>query len=183
MPRISLRQLLLLVAAIALALVSLKYASPLWQAIVGLVVLLAFFTAGIRAIVDRGPRQAFGMAMAIVMLSYGLLFVEWLGVAQQLPTNLLLIYAHNLVNKDHWVKPHSGEIVPQGDVGSITWNTSTQAYNLNGVTVELQYYPPVDEFVRIGHYWWALLLGYLGGCFAQFVYLRQTKELAAQAKE
>jgi hypothetical protein len=113
MPRISLRQLLIFVAVVALAVASLKYASPLWQAIIGLVTLMAFFAAGILAIFERGPRQAFGIAMALVMLCYGLLLVERPGLASQVPTNLLLIYAHNMINEVAWVNLHTGNIVPQ----------------------------------------------------------------------
>jgi len=31
-------------------------------------------------------------------------------------------------------------------------------------------------FTATGHCWWALLLGYLGGHFATFVYLRRSRE-------
>jgi hypothetical protein len=38
-------------------------------------------------------------------------------------------------------------------------------------------------FLPIGHFWFALLLGYLGGHFARFVYLRRLKDQAPATKE
>ena len=36
--------------------------------------------------------------------------------------------------------------------------------------------PPQGDYPRIGHMWWAMLLGFAGGQFARFVYWRRTRE-------
>src|SRR6185436_5069376 len=100
--RISLRQLLILVTAVALAIVSLKYATPTWRIIIGLTTLLTFVAVGVVGIFDRGPRQAFAVAMALVMLFYGLLLVPGLGLQQQLPTSQLLLSLHKQVYNPKW---------------------------------------------------------------------------------
>jgi hypothetical protein len=43
--------------------------------------------------------------------------------------------------------------------------------------------PQLWYVLPIGHYWFALLFGYLGGHFARFVYVRRMKEQAAHAKD
>src|SRR5688500_4232424 len=70
MPRISLRQLLVLVATVAVAIVSLCYANAGWEAAVYCLTLVVFFAIVIVAFIDRGSRQAFAIGMAIVMAGY-----------------------------------------------------------------------------------------------------------------
>jgi hypothetical protein len=36
--------------------------------------------------------------------------------------------------------------------------------------------PIQEHFMTIGHFWWALLFGYVGGHFAQFIYKRRAAE-------
>jgi peptidoglycan hydrolase-like protein with peptidoglycan-binding domain len=36
--------------------------------------------------------------------------------------------------------------------------------------------PPREIFMPIGHCWWAILLGFVGGHFAQYVYWRRTRD-------
>jgi hypothetical protein len=38
------------------------------------------------------------------------------------------------------------------------------------------------DFASVGHFWWALFLGCLGGHFARFVYLRRVKEQKTELK-
>ncbi|HEX2475888.1 MAG TPA: hypothetical protein VHK01_14145, partial [Lacipirellulaceae bacterium] len=70
MLRISLRQLLFLVATVAVAIVSLCYANAGWEAAVYCLTLVVFFAMVIVAFIDRGSRQAFAVGMAIVMAGY-----------------------------------------------------------------------------------------------------------------
>ena len=54
MLRLSLREMLALVAAVALVIVSMLNASPLWQSIVGVIAMLVVFAMLTAAIFDRG---------------------------------------------------------------------------------------------------------------------------------
>ncbi|MEX2316891.1 MAG: hypothetical protein WD669_07055 [Pirellulales bacterium] len=40
---------------------------------------------------------------------------------------------------------------------------------------EIRFNPPPGPFMALGHLWWALLFGYVGGRLARFVYLWRTK--------
>jgi hypothetical protein len=39
--------------------------------------------------------------------------------------------------------------------------------------------PDGSAFMSVGHHWWALLLGYVGGRFAQHLYARRQIELSS----
>ncbi|MEX0586773.1 MAG: hypothetical protein WD176_09020, partial [Pirellulales bacterium] len=47
-----------------------------------------------------------------------------------------------------------------------------------GLTSSVGYseFPPREKFMPIGHCWWSLLLGYLGGLFAVYVHQRRMRE-------
>jgi len=179
--RISLRELFALVAVVALAILSLKYASDAWVAIIAGMAMLALFAAFIVAAVDRGERQAFAIGFALIMVSYGLIvlnmpdphdrnggtleFDHWSG---RLPTTRLLRYVHQAVDRSQWIDTTTGQIIANHDSHGPT--TSGQS------SVSLNEIPRRDQFMPIGHLWWGILLGYIGGCFAQFVYMRRAQQ-------
>jgi hypothetical protein len=76
MPRISLREIFLLIAAVALAIVSLISASALWQIIIGVAVVLLAMFALIIGLVDRGPRRVFPIGFAVGVLGYLLIVIN-----------------------------------------------------------------------------------------------------------
>jgi hypothetical protein len=194
--RISLRQLFLLVSAVAAAVVSLHHASTTCQALVGMILLLAVFAAVITGIFDRGPRRVFAIGFALVSLSYALLVLTGEEVTQnsggnveliasedwarppRLPTTLFLRQIYKNVQRTAWIDAITGNEVPGYDY------TKYQAAQAGGgfVPVQPKDLPSSETFMSTGHYWWALLLGYLGGHFARFVYLRRTKEQAAASQ-
>jgi len=117
--RISLRELLVTVSLVALAIPSLQHASSTWLAIVAGVTMVAFFVALIGAVVDRGPRQAFAIGFALTMLAYGLILtngreivsgvngsmsrnVEFDYRQARLPTSQLMRYVHAAVQRGQW---------------------------------------------------------------------------------
>lgn len=177
--RLSLRELLMLVALVASATASLKYASQLWLALVAGVTTVAFCAALIVAAVDRGQRQAFAMGFALTMIAYGatlmtgdrtvgfggnmhsknIEFDPWEG---RLPTTRLLRYVHIAVNENRQVP---------------------MSQPFGGATTRLVEIPPREVFMPIGHCWWALLLAYVGGRFAATVYMRRTREQQLLAAE
>lgn len=188
--RISLRELLAAVALVAFATVSLKYASEGWVTIVAGLALLAFFAAIIVAVADHGPRQVSAIGFAIVMLVYGLIvmntppaysppdrpartseFDHWEG---RLPTTRLLRYVHHVFDASRYVD-NTGKEIPNYDPANpiIPVNVGGMGF---GPSASLDERPPRNQFTSIGHLWWGLLLGYIGGRFAGFVYARRTRE-------
>jgi hypothetical protein len=171
--RLSLRELLMLVAIVALAVVSLKYASVTWQGIVLSLTLLAFVAAAIAAFVDRGSRQAFALGMAVTMIIYAAL-VPTATLGSQLPTSHVLNMIRGGVLKRVYVDRQTGEALPNYDpnnVAILPGGNTSPFVRPRQVTM-----PPSAQFKIIGHSWWALLLGYVGGRFARFVYVRRTGE-------
>lgn len=184
--RLSLREMLVLMALVAFAIGSLKYASELWLAIVLAVTMMIFFGTVILAAVDRGHRQAFAIGVALTMVAYGLMlmtgrwwapgfartldgtnmtnieFDQWSG---RLPSSVLLRYVRNALDASFEQTP-AGKQVPVKP-SALAIGLSQNAF------VEM---PPREFFMPIGHCWWALLLGCVGGYFGRYVYWRRVRE-------
>lgn len=161
--RISLRELLGLVAAIALAIVSLRSGSYFWQGAVGLVAMLAIGMALITGIIDRGSRRAFAVGAAITMFGFAVLFAvyrnaELNSVEPILPTTALLRSIHPTFVRSGYVDSPNG------------------TFTVNGKPVHFVEQPLFREFMSIGNAWFVLVFGYIGGWFARFVYMRRSKE-------
>ncbi len=187
MLRLSLRELLVLVAFVALAIVSLKYASDVWLAIVLAVTMLAFFVALIVAAVDRGPRQAFAIGFALTMAGYWLIVmtgtktvanvgsmnIEFDHMQGRLPTTRLLRYMHAAVEHGGYYDYSTGKEVPNYDPAE---RANTGGGFGGATSIGYREVPGREVFMPVGHCWWGLLLGYLGGLFAGFVYRRRMTE-------
>jgi ABC-type uncharacterized transport system permease subunit len=130
--RLSLREMLALVALVALAIASLKFANETFLAIVAAVTMLALIAALIVAVVDRGPRQAFAIGVALTMIAYGLSLItgqrtsgnsgnvysrniEFDHSAGRLPTTRLLRYVHTAVERSEWIDSNTGVAIPNYD--------------------------------------------------------------------
>jgi hypothetical protein len=189
--RMSLRGLLAFVTCVALVIVSLKYASPVWQAVVGFALIVAIGAAVISSIFDRGPRQAFALGFCLATFGYGILLlstpkttdiysikrsVEFSQVQGQLPTTLLLYRIYRSVQGGVYVEHETGKAHPS-TTPLITDSAGNQT--IGGKPVGFMPIPDSEDFMHVGHYWWALLFGYLGGSFAQFVYERRKREQSA----
>lgn len=178
--RLSLRELLVLIALAATAIVSLQFASAGWVTVVAGIILAAFAMAVIVALVDRHARQAFAIGFATSMVVYGVVLAglcfnsAWASLefnpdAGMLPTTRLLKVAYAAVVKTRWVDFRTGQEVPDYD---------QQNPGPNAQYISLDERPVRYTFMLIGHCWWALVLGYLGGWFGRFVYLRRIREPA-----
>ncbi len=205
--RMSLREILVLVAMVALAISSLKYAEDTWLALVAGVTMIAFFVVLIVAVVDRGPRQAFAIGFALTMFAYGLIlmtgqrtigsggsvssknieFHQWEG---RLPTTHVLRYIHLGVNSSGYFDNTTGKELPdydpakdpnrEGGFGGRRVQTPGGGWF---PAISYREIPPREKFMPIGHCWWAMILGYAGGHFARFVYwrrLRSERKLPAE---
>jgi hypothetical protein len=180
--RISLRELLILVAAVALAIVSLKTESTFLRGIIELLAMLALGLAVIAAILDRGRRQAIAIGAAVMMSGYaGLILVHNFADDDPMPTTSLLISVHGWVAHSGWVDAATREDVAI-DGQSLTLHPNG-ANMFNGRPVEWVERPPLTDFLATAQCWLLLLLGYIGGHFARFVYIRRCKEMAPSAPQ
>jgi hypothetical protein len=180
--RISLRQLMVLVAVITFAIVSLKYASLFWQGFIGLIAMLAVCAAGIAAIFERGPRQVFAMGFVLVVSVYALFIVA--GLKHQLPTSLLLERLYPVVSETGWFNTATNQRETEASAARLMASNPPSIGPL-GIAipspVQAETFPIRIYYYATGHYWWALLLSYLGGKFARFVYMQRTNEQTQQS--
>jgi hypothetical protein len=181
--RLSLQEILILLALLAMAIGSLRYATDAWLAMVMAVALVAFLVAVVEAAVDRGSRQAFAVGFVLCMVIYTYLVAaaplgfdvqKWARLSPEmnldegrLPTTLVLRQLYARVQQLRWIDPMTGQEI----VGLDPNVMSAQA----GPAVRKNV-PRAEVFGPIGHCWWALFLGYLGGWIARFVYLRRIAE-------
>lgn len=173
--RVSLRELLVLCALSAVAIVSLLYANERWQGAIVMGTVIVTLVAGIVAVVDRGARQAFAIGFAMSVVLYGVVLantprandgpsLELNPYTGTLPTSRLLLPLFENVAVTRWIDFRTGQEILDYD---------PQAAGQSNQFASLDQRPEQAVFMRIGHCWWALLLGYLGGWFARFVYLRR----------
>jgi hypothetical protein len=191
--RMSLRGLFAFVTCLALMIVSLKYASQLWQAFVGFALIVAIGAAAIVLIFDRGPRQVFAIGFCVAALGYGGLLatahktkdnygvlqgVEYSSGEGKLPTTMFLYRVYRSVARGEYVEQDTGKTHP-ATTALMTDAAGNQT--ISGKVVGFRPIPDSDDFMHVGHYWWVLLFGYVGGSFAQFVYDRRKREQSAAA--
>lgn len=193
--RISLRELLVMVALTALAIVSLRSACDAWLTVIMTGSLLAVFIAIIAVAADRGARQAFAVAFALVSVGYFAFVTMWppqtfaiqVGPPEydlyqgRLPTTQLLRHVFNAISTKRWIDSSTQQEIPNFDPA----NPSLPIGNLQPwqspvfpSTANLVEFPRRENFIRIGHLWFALLFGYLGGRFARFIYVQRTTNAA-----
>ena len=181
--RLSLQEMLILLAVVAMAIGSLRYATDAWLAMVMAVALVAFLVAVVEAAVDRGSRQAFALGFVLCMVIYTYLVAaaplgfdvqKWARLSPEmnlhegrLPTTFMLRQLYAKVHQDRWIDPTTGQEIVDFDPNSVFARAGSAVRK----TV-----PRAEVFGPIGHCWWALVLGYLGGWIARFVYLRRIAE-------
>jgi hypothetical protein len=141
--RVSLREMFVLVAAVAVAIVSMIYAASLWKAIIGLAVVLSALIALIVGLVDSGPRRAFAIGFAIATLGYLLVVINAptftrgpdsqlgsVGIGNQnaeldaysgrLPTSMLLGYLYAGIRRTYYFDAKTGQRIPEAESESLT---------------------------------------------------------------
>ena len=164
--RLSLREMLVLVTLVALAIVSLTYASNFFRGAIGLMALLVYVGSIVAAFMDHGRRQAFAIGMALVMTIYG----------------LLLVHAGYGQDQNYELVPYAGYLPTStllyGLFDGIVVRTSTVGSDGGTAYVDT---PDGHTFLVVGHCWWALVFGYIGGRFAQFLYTRRMRESAGES--
>ena len=164
----SIKGLLAAVTMIAVGLVALLNASPMWDSIIVTLTLFLLLTALLSLACRPGPRRAFWIGFAIFGWGYLTLVdspivARDLTVRSILPTNVALDMLHMALARIF--DPSSVERMPP-DVRALR-GPPRQAF------VRL---PNRPSFHRIGHCLWAWLLAVIGGFMARHFYLAQKQE-------
>jgi hypothetical protein len=117
-----------LVAATAVAIVSLLFASPVWQTIVGFLALLSAIVAVIVSLIDHGQRRAFAVGFSVAMLGYLLIVVAGQKLAltrtensmlppdqAYLPTSLLLQSFFDGTSRTTYYDAQTHQLIPASE--------------------------------------------------------------------
>jgi hypothetical protein len=178
----SLRRLLVIVGLIALALASLCDANDSWQILILGFTMIVVFATAIIAVVDRGAGQAFAIGFTLIVAAYGLLLMgraaEFDQYSGRWPTTHLLKFLHGAMDRSEWVDTSTGSVIKDFDPQHPSVPIAGGGSFGVGPTASWREVPPREAFMPIGHCWWALLLGFAGGNFAQYVYLRRIRKQA-----
>jgi hypothetical protein len=176
MTRLSLRSVFLLMAICAVAIVSFHHASDGWRTGVVSMAAIEFCIATIMAIVDRGRRRAAAIGCILFMAAYGLALLlsaplvstiaenrEFNPSTGRLPTSRLLREVYVRIADIGWVDVRTGKpATERGPAASANSGDST--------TTTAGEIPDREVFMVMGHSWWALLLGILGGSVGRWAY-------------
>jgi hypothetical protein len=177
----SLRELLLLVALAALAIASIRYATTTWRTAVYTITMVVFMAGAVVAVIDRGPRQAFAIGMVLTMIIYAISVRNGVygerGINRELdpddgrlPTTRISSYFYRPVITYRWFNGDTGGELVNYDPQNPPTGLRSKVFRRDIKS------PSTEDFMQIAHSWWALLLGYLGGQFARFVYVRRTSD-------
>jgi hypothetical protein len=166
--KISLRELLVVVTFVAIGCAAMTYASDgWWQAIAAFAFCLIVVTA-IMSCLDRGTRRAFAIGFLIASMIYlgGLQMRQRTdGTNNELKSrgSGTVFVSTSLLRAWHSaITVESKEVMTSEGRGGAT---------VRGTRIHTS--PAPTTFMRIGHTLVMLLLGYVGGHFARFVYSRR----------
>ena len=163
--RLSLRELLLALAFVALACAALKYAGEVWWTVLSAGVLIVFLAATVLAVVARGQEQALAIGFVLCVAIYG-----------------LLIWSAPIDPGDQQSReldPYSGSLpttkVMRPLFDALVTRTQTPMSGFGGGVMMTRETPERSQFMAISHLLWALALGYLGSRFAGWIYARRVR--------
>jgi hypothetical protein len=190
----SLRTLLVATAVVPVAILAIFKATALYVSAVLTLAVIAWIAVAIMAWIDTGSRQAWARGVILAATAYGLLVV-WMGtefelVGSKLATSGVLYYAHV------WAVPTGSEPIesvpltftsPDGSQitfgNSININSPISVNSANGLSATFQSLsvwtntsPTRRDFATIGHVYWGMLLGLVGGWFAAWIERRKREE-------
>lgn len=174
----SIRELLIVVTIIAIGCAALTFASDGWRIAVDTITFFIVMTAGVVAIVGTDARRVFAIGFLVFGCGYfGVLWLQntWHDIPTEfdararLPSSKLLLTWYNAIA----VPTESDDPMALFGAGG----GFAPAMPATRTVIS----PPIDTFMHIGHTLVMLMLGYLGGHFARFVYLRRMRETTPPA--
>ena len=186
--RISLRELLVLVALIGVGCAALKSASSTWWTALSALALLAVMGFALVAALDRGARQAFALGFVICVSVYAVLLATQASIGGSgtstsqefdhysgyLPTTRLLGPLFEAIASSSYHDKQTGEVIPNYDPSqAASGGLGGGGFGGMGSGVSAAETPERHSFMRIGHLLWSLLLGYVGGHVGRAIYLRR----------
>lgn len=183
--RLSLRQLLLFVALLAVACSALQFANEWWKLGLFCFTTLFFMATAVEAIVSRGVRQSFAIGFVICGGIY-LVLIALLGRGElyqfesgQLPTAQLLRELHTLISGTVYVSAETGERIAESQLteGQAKLTRNVQTFG-SASTFQQPVWTPLYRlepatFLFVGQCLWTLLIACLGGLYGRYAYLRR----------
>jgi hypothetical protein len=183
---ISLREMLIGVAVLGFVFVTLKYADTWLWTVLASGAMLLFLAALVTAIVDRGASQATAQGVVIGAFYYCVLFVaiEYVGGENfseldpyegRLPvTKWMRPVFETIVTYEYNAIGYPQRFATQAEAEAFLLSQGGTPNAMSGFTSIGTFEMPARfEFMLTAHLWWGILLAYLGGKFARFVYLRR----------
>lgn len=193
--RLSLRELLVLVALLAAACVVLKFASPVVATLMAGLTLLVCGVMAVFAFLDRGSRQAFAIGFTVIAVGFTYVLKTYNNDGRDgtLPTQQLLLLLHRQVATQWMIDPSTGERVRRRQPSDTTTYPAVNPYAPTqpapryappypqGVAPQPVFisaagslmasdYPSINDFLAVGNSLWTLLLAYLAGKLGAWVY-------------
>ncbi len=174
----TLRELFVLVTILAVCCAALMFAG-VWAAVFFGIAQVALVGMAIIAFVDRGSRQAYAIGFTLSAIIYAAtVLVAHAGSGGELdpysgflPTTKLLAPAFTLVAQRTWIDLATGKEVPN----YIPPKASAGGGMGGGMGTSVGLRESLDRraFMTVGHVLWALVFGYVGGCFGRWTYARR----------
>ena len=167
--RFSLREMLILLAFVAVGFAALKNAGFVWQLILSTAGLLLFLTTSIVALIDRGKRQVASIGIVAGILIYIASVSALESHVFRAPTSQMLRSLHGAVARVSWVDS-SGNVIEGYDP-----NVPSSTVGRVGAVVE----PDSETFMATGHLLCMLVFAWFGRQIAFWSYYRRLDETAA----
>jgi hypothetical protein len=170
----TLRQLFVLVTVFAVFCAALMFAG-VWAAVFFGIGLVAIVCMAIIAFVDRGSRQAYAIGFTLAAIIYtATVLVAQAGFGGELdpysgylPTTKLLTPLFTLINQGTWIDLSTGKEIPNYVQPKVS------AGGGMGGAVGLRDSLDRRSFMMVGHVFWGLLFGFIGGYFGRLTYARR----------
>jgi hypothetical protein len=199
--RISLRELLVLVALLAVAFVLLKFASPLTAVIVASIAMIVCGAMAVMAFVERGSRQAFAIGFTVIAVAFFYsLNSQGIGNPYNVfPAERALTFLHRHL-ATRWIhdsitgerlrpvlpteleagssQPSRAELMDNPDL----FVSRSAPFGAQSPPTNVLYHPSIRHFISVGNSLLTLLFAYLGGKLAVWIYHRRVARECDNAK-
>ena len=192
--RFSLRTLLAAIVFCAMACAALKNANEVWWTVVSSAALLLVMAMMIIALVGGGQSRAFAIGFTVCAVIYGAIMFD-LGVqqldmyrtARHIPTTQSLVSLYGAMVEERYYDARTGEHLPdyqppEEHGGVLGFYNNRPLVRSSTPGVQITRVPQSRTFMAIGHVLWAVLLGFVGGQFARFIY-RQRDDVQTRIQQ